>query len=175
MAIFKRGKIFWMDAVVNGHRFRESLRTTDARKAPGIERERIIQLQNRAPDPTRKIQTFGSMTIDIAIPAYIEERRAQVSPRMARYWLEQSRPLSRLALFKALSLKKLTPSHVAAYQNERQAGGRSPKTINGEVSVLRQLFKHARLWYRFVDDYKPVPIDRRPVGRALSESESESE
>ncbi len=173
MAIFKRGKIFWMDAVVNGHRFRESLGTTDARKAPSFERERIIQLQNRAPDPTRKTQTFGSMTIDIAIPAYIEERRAQVSHRMTQYWLEQSRPLSRSTVFKSMSLKKLTPAHIAAYQNERKSAGRSPKTINGEVSVLRQLLKHARLWYRFVDDYKPVPNDRRAVGRALSETEAE--
>jgi hypothetical protein len=65
-------------------------------------------------------------------------------------------------IFKAVPLSKLAPDHIAAYQNERRASGRAPKTINGEISVLRQLLKHARLWYRFIDDYKPVPNDRPP-------------
>jgi integrase len=41
------------------------------------------------------------------------------------------------------------------------------------VSVLRQLLKHARLWFRFLEDYKPVPNTRPPVGRALSQEEQE--
>lgn len=172
MSTYKRGDWYWMDAVVNGYRYREPLGTTDARKAPGLERERIVQLQNRAPDPTNKTKSFGSMTIDVAVSAYVEERRAQVSLRMAQYWLEQARPLSRSAVFKSISLKKLTPAHIAAYQNERQNEGRSPKTINGEVSVLRQLLKYARLWYRFVDDYKPIPNTRPPAGRALTTEEA---
>jgi len=153
-----------MDAVVNGRRYRESLGTTDARKAPGLERERIVQIQNKAPNPTTKTMSFGAMVIEIAVRAYIEERRAQVSERMVNYWLEQSRPLSRSAALKSTIQKKITPSHVAAYQNERISEGRFPKTINGELSVLRQLLKHARLWYRFVDDYKPIPNNRPPVG-----------
>lgn len=68
---------------------------------------------------------------------------------------------------------KIAPAHIAEYQNERRVEGKSPKTINGELSVLRQLLKHARLWYRFQDDYKPIPNDRRPVGRALTAEEAE--
>ncbi len=173
MAIWKRGKWFWMDAVVNGHRYRESLGTTDARKAPGLERERIVQLQNRAPDPTRKTRSFGALTIDLAIDAYIEERRAQVSGRMVQYWTEQSRPLSRSMVFKGMSLKKIKAGDLGAYQQERLGSGRSPKTVNGELSVLCQLLKHARLWYRFVDDYRPVPNTRPPVGQAITPEQVE--
>lgn len=173
MAVYKRGKWYWMDAVVNGFRYREPLNTTDARKAPGLERERISQLKNKAPDPTSQTKLFSSMTIEAAIVTYVEERRAQVSERMTRYWIEQSRPLIRSRAFASVSLKKMTPGHFAEYQNERKTAGRSPKTINGELSVVRQLLKHARLWYRFQDDYKPLKRDKPSVGVAMTPDQCE--
>ncbi len=90
---------------------------------------------------------------------------------MVAYWREQSRPLSKAQSFKDTKLNKITPAHIAGYQNERNDVGMAPKTINGEVSVLRQLLKHARLWYCFVDDYKPIPNNKPPVGRALTDEE----
>ena len=88
---------------------------------------------------------------------------------MVGYWNEQSRPL--VAFFKKQKLNSFASAHLASYQNARIQKGRAPKTINGEVSVLRQLFKHARLWYRFREDYKPIPNTKPPVGRALTEEE----
>lgn len=170
MTLFKRGKLWWMDAAVNGHRYRESLGTTDARKAPALERERIAKLQH-APAPTKRSKEIGSMTISEALVAYTQVRASQVSPRMADYWREQSRPMARSKALGKLKLNRITAAAIAAYQAERLADGKAPKTINGEVSVLRQVLKHAKLWYRIQDDYKPVPNDRPPVGRALSDDE----
>jgi integrase len=62
---------------------------------------------------------------------------------------------------------------IAAYQVERRAEGRAPKTVNGEVSVLRQLLKHARLWYQFQEDYRPIRNTKPSVGRALTPDEAE--
>ena len=67
MAIFKRGKFYWMDAIVNGVRYRESLKTTDRRIAPGIERERVGQLMNKAPNPTRRSDSFKALEIAAAV------------------------------------------------------------------------------------------------------------
>jgi integrase len=173
MAIFKRGKWYWMDAVVNDRRYRESLKTTDARKAPGFERERIAQIKAGAPDPTKKSKSFISMTIGEAIISYIAERGAQVSKRMVAYWTEQSRPLAKSKALRDLKLSKITPSHMSAYQTERLNEGRAPKTINGEVSVLRQLLRHGRLWYRLQEDYKPIPNTKPPSGHALTPEETE--
>jgi integrase len=39
------------------------------------------------------------------------------------------------------------------------------------VSVLRQLLKHARLWYRFQEDYKPILNTKPPAGRAITGEE----
>ena len=42
---------------------------------------------------------------------------------------------------------------------------RAPKTIIGELSVLRQVLRHAKLWYRFADDYRPLKNTKPPVAR----------
>lgn len=172
MAIFKRGKWYWMHAVVNGHRYREPLGTTDSRKAPSLERERISQLKDKAPDPTKKSKSLGSMSIADGIEVYIAERSAQVSARMVDYWRDQSKPLSNSKALGDCKLAKITPAMIGAYQSERLAQGRAPKTINGEISVLRQLLKHARIWYRFQEDYKPIPNTKPPAGRALTTEEA---
>jgi integrase len=169
MSLYKRGKTWHTIVVVNGIYYRESLGTTDKRKAKSLEQERIVQLSKRAPDPQKRSKSYGSMTIEAAIKAYALERRAQVSPRMVAYWTEQARPLA--GFFKTLKLRNITPVHLSEYQNVRIENGRAPKTVNGEVSVLRQLLTHARLWYRFREDYKPIPNNKPPVGKALTEEE----
>ena len=169
MSLYKRGKTWHTIVVVNGIYYRESLGTTDKREAKTLEHERIEQLKKRAPDPQKRSKSYGSMTIEAAIKAYALERRAQVSPRMVAYWTEQARPL--VTFFKTLKLRNITPAHLSDYQNARIENGRAPKTVNGELSVLRQLLTHARLWYRFREDYKPIPNNKPPVGKALTEEE----
>ena len=85
-----------------------------------------------------------------------------------RTWTEQARPLERH--FGDLKLKRFTVEHLTEYQNARLDAGKAPKTINGELSVLRQLLKHAKLWYRF-EDYEPIANTKPPVGKALTEEE----
>ena len=171
MALWKRGKQFWLDAIVHGHRYREPLGTTDWREATRLERQRIEQLEGRATVPTARSLTYSAMDVSSAITAYAEERRAQVSKRMAAYWLENARPLA--AFFKDTKLRHIAPAQLAAYQNARTDAGRAPKTINGELSVLRQILKRAKLWYRFSDEYTTLRNRKPPVGRALTAEEQE--
>src|SRR2546427_10632529 len=79
--IYKRGKWWWMDDMVNSARYREPLGAKDWREAQSLEKERIAQLARKAPDPTKISQSYGSMTITAAAAAYGEERRLQGSPR----------------------------------------------------------------------------------------------
>jgi hypothetical protein len=144
MALWKRGKQYWLDAVVHGHRYREPLNTTDWREAKRLERERLDQLESRSTVPTANSRTYAAMDVAAAIRPYAEERRAQVSKRMVSYWLENAKPLA--GFFKEAKLRQITPPQLAAYQNARTDKGRAPKTINGELSVLRQVLKRARLW-----------------------------
>lgn len=86
-----------------------------------------------------------------------------MSARMAAYWLENARPLG--AFFKDMKLREIRPALVAAYQNARTDAGRAPKTINGELSVLRQILKHAKLWYRFALSTCASTMADRPRSR----------
>lgn len=152
--------------VVNGERIREPLQTTDWREATRLERERVEQLERRPTVPTANSRAYAGMAVVPAIAAYAQERRAQVSPRMAAYWLENAKPLGEF--FKSIPLRRIIVGQLTEYQNARTDGGRAPKTINGELSVLRQVLKHARLWHRFAEDYKPIKNRKPPVGQALT-------
>ena len=60
---------------------------------------------------------------------------------------------------------------LADNQNHRRDLGRAPKTVNSELSVLRQLLKRAKLWYRFGEDYKPPKNTKPALGQALTDDE----
>src|SRR5437870_13794172 len=90
---------------------------------------------------------------------------------MTEYWLENMKPINEF--FNDAKLRQITPAQVADYQNARTDAGRAPKTINGELSVLRQVLKRAKLWYRFADEYKALRNRKPPVGRALTPQEQE--
>jgi hypothetical protein len=163
MGLWKRGAWYWLDAWVHGHRFREPLGTTDWREAKRLERERVEQIRTKAPVPSAASLTYAAMDVSTAIAAYADERRAQVSARMRGYWLENGRPLS--GFFKSMPLRQITPADLAVYQNARTEAGRAPKTINGELSVLRQVLKRAKLWYRFEDEYTTLRNRKPPLAK----------
>ena len=169
MGLWKRGRHYWLDTVVHGERHREPLGTTDWREARDLEKKRIAELQQRPPDPTKRARKFSTLTIAAAIDLYADERRSQVSPRMAAWWKEMGRPLA--AFFSDKTLRKISPADLTAYQNARRDIGRAPKTVNSELSVLRQVLKHAKLWYRFSDDYRALKNTKPPARQALTDND----
>ena len=171
MSLWKRGGRYWIDVVINGQRYREPLGTGDKRLASRLEKDRIAELSKGRAAPSVRRRAFGALTISQAIDAYADERRAQVSPRMVKYWRENGRRL--VAVLGEVRLKDLTIDDLTAYQRQRADERRAPRTINGELSVLRQLLRHARLWYRFEDDYSVLKNTKPPVGQALTDEEQQ--
>jgi hypothetical protein len=169
MSLWKRGRQYWIDVVVNGQRYREPLGTVDVRAAKAREKARIVELTSRPLDPAKRRQAFSSLSITDAIKNYAEDRRAQVSARMRKYWIENGRRLAEF--FGDRKLREITIDHVVAYQNHRIDVGRAPKTVNGELSVLRQILRHARLWYRFEEDYRALKNTKPPIGQALTDAD----
>src|SRR3954468_13176486 len=172
MALWKRGTQYWMDVIIRGQRYREPLDTSDRREAKQLERDRVQQIESRGPVPTGNSKAYAALDVASAIAAYARERRAQVSPRMAAYWLENSKPLG--AFFGKTKLRHITSAHISDYQNARTDAGRAPRTINGELSVLRQVMKHARVWYRCEPDYRTLRNRKPAVGQGLTPEEQET-
>ena len=127
MGLWKRGKQYWLDAVVHGERYREPLGTTDWRQAKDLEKKRLAELQKRPPDPTKRAHRFSALPIEAAIDEYATDRRSQVSERMVAWWKENARPLT--AFFGDKPIRKITPADLTAYQNARRDIGRAPKMI----------------------------------------------
>jgi len=171
MALWKRGNRYWTDVTVAGIRYREPLRTSDRREALSREKSRIVELSTRAPDPRRIRAAYASLSVRLAIEAYAMDRRAQVSPRMIAYWKENARPLE--GFFGTKKLRDFTIDDLNAYQRHRVDAGRAPKTVNGELAVLRQVLRHARVWHRFEQDYRALKNTKQPVGQALTDEEQQ--
>jgi integrase len=169
MNTYKRGDWYWLNVVVNDVRYRVPLNTKDKNKKSDLAQKKLEELKKLRPDSAKRAKAYGAMTVREAVDAYIAERRNRVSPGMVKYWKAQAPPL--VAYFKT-PLKKITLLDITDYQNKRLDEGRAPKTINGEVSVLRQVLKHAKLWHRF-EEYKSQINDKEPVGRALSIEEQQ--
>ena len=133
MALWKRGKQYWMDVIIRGQRYREPLDTSDWREAKQLERERVQQIESRGPVPTGNSKAYAALDVASAIEAYARERRAQVSARMRAYWLENAKPLG--AFLGRTKLRHITSAHISDYQNAR-TNHDTPKTVDGERPVV---------------------------------------
>jgi hypothetical protein len=67
-------------------------------------------VESLASVPNAKSLTYAAMDVSAAIATYADERRAQVSQRMAAYWRENDRPLAEF--FRDTKLRHVTPAHI---------------------------------------------------------------
>jgi integrase len=163
--IYKRGKWFWMDSVVDGARYREPLKTTNWQTARTNEKDRLKEIADGkvgARGPTAK-QTF-----DVAVDTYIEERKLHSAEKTYRTDKERSKPLK--AFFGKHQIRKVTAKSIAEYQGKRREGTVSGRTVNLEVGLLRRVLKKNKQWGRIGDDVLMLP--EQPKGaRVLSPEE----
>jgi integrase len=74
--------------------------------------------------------------------------------------------------FGDILLRDITIAHIRQYQDERRKKA-GAYLLNGEMSVVQQVLKEARLWKNLEEDYKPLPVARRGAGRSLDKEEEE--
>jgi hypothetical protein len=75
-------------------------------------------------------------------------------------------------------LKTITARDLQQYQLTRSATlirGRktSAKTINNELLLLRSVLKQAQLWKGLEEDYKPLKVQKKGPGQALTVAQGE--
>jgi integrase len=154
----------WHFKLKVGGRWREiSTRTSNYQAARKI-RQQSIQAQENGRLPT----DLAKWPFERASSAWLAERTKLVAPQTHRIDRERLAPLTEA--FGGRRLCDLTSSDVRGYQVARTSHV-GPRTINLETKVLRMILRWAKLWSRMVDDYKPLPENRRGPGRALSPEE----
>ena len=151
----------------DGRRVEESLRTADLEIAKQRYLERIIEIGNGCSPNDRTMWTLQQAADD-----RLEERRREVSK--GSYVAERSILRNLLRVLGANSrLRSLADiSKLRNYQHERLNAGKSPKTINNEMQVLRGILELAQLWHRVERRYRPLRVKRSDVPDALTKEES---
>jgi integrase len=166
MALYKRGKTWHTDFMVNGQRFRQSLETTDWREAQSEEKKLVAQASAGKLAPTS--QQFSKLNFTQAIERYLEDRAAHVQPRSKRSESDHAKPIREY--FASLPVARIDADSILAYVRQRKAKGLSNTTVNMEIGILRRILKRAKRWH-FVEDEIPHLPERRDIGRALRPEE----
>jgi integrase len=164
MGVYQRGGKWWYEFQFLGQRIRESSNSTNKSVAQRIERERRRQLE------------LGTGGVE-------EIRRPLMFSRVAKEWAEgnphwskSTREIAALKLKRLLSsfgrmlVNDIKPQDIAAHQRERQRDGASARTINMEVSALRQILREQGRWAHFDGKVKMLR-EREETGRALTDDE----
>jgi integrase len=112
--------------------------------------------------------TLTQVAFPVAAAAWLETRRAYISPRTFRDYQDYIDTLT--LFFGEMRLPEISADHLRAYQKMRmaRAGGRK---INQECGIIQQMLKRIGRWDQLVSDYQALPIPKESPGRALSDQE----
>src|SRR5215469_4293706 len=166
MSLKKRGKTWHTDFMVDGQRFRQTLRTKDWRKAEAEEKRLIRDAEQGRLAPA--VQEFAKLAFHEASNRYLDGRKielAEASLKKERQLLVNAR-----RFFGRQCLHKLTAENLLAYREWRVKSRVGPAMINMETGVIRRILKKAKRWHLVGADIKPLR-EPRSIGRALSHSE----
>lgn len=161
--LYRRGKWWWTDFSVHGHRFRQSLRTTDWREAQAREKELIAQASQGKLTPTS--QQFARLAFSQVADHYLDHRRVEVSEGTLQTETDKMKPLREFLV--GVRVSQINSDAIRSYQAHRHAAGRHSRTINHEVKLLLRLLRRAKVP---VPEVKMLPVAHSPV-RLLSQEE----
>ncbi len=165
MTLYQRGSVWWYEFVFHGQRIRETANTKSKSIAQRIERERRRQLELGS---AGLHELHRPLLFSVAMKAYLIEREP--------HWSKKTNVLQRISLahmephFSRLLLTDIRGEHISRYQQARLKEGASPRSVNIDVALLRQLLKKHRGWADIQPDVRMLR-EREDVGRALSPDE----
>jgi len=163
MKIFRRNATWWADFSVDGKRFRISLETTSWPKAQSIASDKLTEAKDGR---LRAGKASWSRTpLTEAVERFFSQRRMEVSASTLSTEQHEVKPLR--AFFGRKPTGRITGEDVRDYQAHRHGQGRSNRTINHEVGLLRRILKRAKLWHKVSGDFKTLNFNKHRVGKAL--------
>jgi integrase len=166
MSLVKRGTTWHCHFVVDGIRYRESLKTTDWREAQKRERDAIEKA--RAGKLAAKHKATALLTFKQAAEQFVTDPARDLKPLSVRTEKERMRAVNKLLGDRRV--KALVADDVIAYIRERVTQGMAPATINRELDIIRGVLKKAKRWHMFQDEVKPLSLPES-IGRALLQEE----
>lgn len=175
MGLWKRGRRYWTQTVVNGVWIRRPLcppgsthATTNWQEAVRLQKELIRStLEGSLPPDSHSIKLFA------AIDDYLKSKKATANTKRAiAFDHERLKVVKRV--MGDMRLSAITGRTIEGFQAKRRTEGASNRTVNMDVGVLRQVMKRFRQWRRLEDDVKMLTESGgEPVGRVLTAEEQD--
>lgn len=166
MSIYKRADTYHTDVTVNGTRYRQSLDTGNWQEAQRKQKELIAAASNgKAAGPAGR-GSFAGLSVKDALEKFIAGRLGRVAERTSQIDKERTKVLCRI--MGDTLVRKIDADVIRQYQDKRKAEGVANRTVNLEVTLIRQVLKKGKRWSVIADDVLNLPENQTVVGRALS-------
>jgi hypothetical protein len=114
--IYKRNNIWWMDVTIDGVRYRQSLETTDKRKAAKEEKRRIQQSASGL--LAVKTTDLAKLGFKEAVDEFLKDRKTEIAD--SSYRKERQLFAKPKEFFGSMPVKKIQAHHLLAYRSERE-------------------------------------------------------
>jgi integrase len=166
-----------MDVMIQGERYREALNTTDKRQAKELEKDRVAAIK-QGKGASKTGREFARMPFSAAADLFATERQPHVSERTRQLDRERLKPLR--SHFGQTPLLRIKASDISAYQRSRLSGeiclkgaGVGNRTVNMEITLLRQMMRRAKVWSAVSEDVRMLPERHGVVARVLTREQKE--
>jgi len=175
MGLWKRGRRYWTQTVVNGVWIRRPLcppgstrATTNWQEAVRLEKELIrAALEGSLPPQSHSIKLFA------AVDDYLAAKEATANTKRAVAFDRERLEVVKRVLGD-VRLSAITARVIEGFQAKRRVEGASNRTVNMDVGSLRQVMKRFKQWRRLEDDVKMLTESGgEPIGRVLSIEEQQ--
>lgn len=166
MSVYKRGGFWYYKFRFQKQLIREAAHTKSKVVAVAAERERRRSLEmsfNRIP------KREALPLVKLAAKEWLQTKANLASGSIYGY---EYRVAPITEAFGKRLICDLTLQDIFAYQRQRIALGKSPRTVNYEVGCLRGILKMYGLWAQLADTMKSLKQDNN-VGRAISTEEEQ--
>lgn len=175
MALWKRGRRWWTQTMINGVRIRQPLcppgstrATTKWQEAVQIEKDVI-----KAALAGKLGAQLAPKHLFEACDKYLQAKEATANTtRVVEFERERLEVVRRY--LGDMRLSSITRETIEGFQAKRRVDGASNRTVNMDVGALRRVLKRFKYWHRLEDDVKMLTESGgAPIGRVLSDKEQE--
>ena len=135
MSVFRIGKFYHYDFILDGRRYKATTGKTSKQAAQKVERDERMRLESGYNETVQQEEREqGRRTIRVAAEEFLREYAAKHPQSLAEYKLKRVVELlgDRLVL-------EITPGVVKRYQADRLIAKAAPKTVNEEVALMLRL------------------------------------
>lgn len=159
MALFRRGRVWWMGFSYHGRQVRRSAEVTDKKLAEKIYHKVMVQIAEGKWYPA---EAGADKTVKELLERYLTDHSAP-NKAPTTHHCDQSRAKHLIQAFGQLTLREMRPSLLAAHKSNRRAGGAAAKTINNELTLLSHAFQLAVKEWEWVAENPVQKVSKEKV------------